>query len=79
MLAFTGFEPVGKTFHCGPPAGAWSAYPFPASIILYKDGQGYVRFDQRKAQEYFDAVVEKMTAVVQDVVTRWEKAGIFTR
>ena len=63
----------------GPPAGAWSAYPFPASIILYKDGQGYVRFDQRKAQEYFDAVVEKMTAVVQDVVTRWEKAGIFTR
>jgi creatinine amidohydrolase len=62
-----------------PPAGAWSAYPFPSSIILYQPGQGYVRFDQGKAQEYFDAVVEKMTALVQDVIVRWDKAGIFSR
>lgn len=62
-----------------PPDGAWSAYPFPASIILYKTGQGYVRFDQGKAQEYFDAVVQRMTALVEDVITRWDKAGIFTR
>ncbi len=62
-----------------PAEGAWSAYPFPASIILYKPGQGYVRFDQNKAQQYFDAVVEKMTAVTSDVIARWDKAGIFAR
>ena len=27
MLALTGFSPIGKTFHSGPPSGAWSARP----------------------------------------------------
>jgi creatinine amidohydrolase len=59
-----------------PPAGTWSAYPFPSSIILYQPGQGYVRFDQAKADAYFKAVVEKMTALVRDTIAKWDKAGL---
>jgi len=60
-----------------PPAGTWTAYPFPSSIILYQPGQGYVRFDQAKADAYFKAVVEKMTVLVQETIAKWDKAGIF--
>jgi len=59
-----------------PAEGTWSAYPFPATIILYKPGQGYVRFDQAKAKAYFDAVVDRMTALVQEVIARWDQAGV---
>ncbi len=62
-----------------PPAGTWSAYPFPSSIILYQPGQGYVKFDQAKAKQYYEAVVEKMTRLVQDTIAKWDKAGIFAR
>lgn len=60
-----------------PFAGSWSAYPFPSSIILYQPGQGYVKFDQAKADAYFNAVIDKMTALAQDVIARWDKAGLF--
>jgi creatinine amidohydrolase len=61
-----------------PAAGAWSAYPFPSSIILYQPGQGYVRFDQAKADAYFKAVVEKMAALIEQTISKWDKAGIFS-
>jgi len=60
-----------------PPAGTWFAYPFPSSIILYQPGQGYVRFDQAKADAYFKAVVDKMTSLVQETIKKWDQAGIF--
>jgi creatinine amidohydrolase len=60
-----------------PTPGSWSAYPFPSPIILYKPGQGYVKFDQAKADEYFKAVVDKMAALVQDTIAKWDQAGIF--
>jgi creatinine amidohydrolase len=59
-----------------PPAGTWSAYPFPSSIILYQPGQGYVRFDQAKADTYFRAVVDKMTALVEETIAKWDRAGL---
>ena len=59
-----------------PPTGTWSAYPFPSSIILYQPGQGYVRFDQAKADTYFQAVVEKMTSLVRDTIAKWDQAGL---
>ena len=62
-----------------PAEGAWKAYPFPSPIILYKAGQGYVKFDQKKADEYFQAVVEKMTALVQEITAKWDRAGIFDK
>ena len=60
-----------------PPAGSWTAYPFPSSIILYQPNQGYVKFDQAKADEYFKAVVEKMTMLAQETIRKWDAAKIF--
>ena len=62
-----------------PPAATWSAYPFPSSIILYKPGQGYVKFDQTKADQYFAAVVEKTGELIKDTISKWDQAGIFVR
>ncbi len=60
-----------------PPAGTWSAYPFPSSIILYQPGQGYVKFDQARADAYFKAVTAKVGALVEDTIRKWDAAGIF--
>src|SRR3712207_2839644 len=43
-----------------PAAGTWSAVPFPSSIGLYQKGQGYPKFDQQKANEYFRKVNDKV-------------------
>ena len=59
-----------------PAAGTWSAYPFPSSIILYQAGQGYPKFDQAKADEYFKAVNAKMAALIKEVVAKWDRAGL---
>jgi creatinine amidohydrolase len=61
-----------------PPAGSWSAYPFPSSIILYQSNQGYVKFDQSKANTYYKAVIEKMTALAKETIAKWDEAGIFS-
>lgn len=62
-----------------PPAGSWAAYPFPSSIILYQAGQGYVKFDQAKADAYKAAVVERMTALAAETIAKWNRAGLFER
>ena len=59
-----------------PPPGTWSAAPFPSSIGLYKAGEGYPRFDQKKADEYFGKVSDKVADLISDVIKRWDKAGI---
>lgn len=60
-----------------PAPGTWSAYPFPSPIILYQPGQGYVKFDQAKADAYFKAVVAKIGALAEETIAKWDKAGIF--
>jgi creatinine amidohydrolase len=60
-----------------PPAGTWSAYPFPSPIILYQPGQGYPKFDQAKADAYFKGVTDKMAALVRETISKWDQAGIF--
>lgn len=59
-----------------PPAGAWSAAPFPSSIGLYQPGQGYPKFDQKKADEYFNKVTEKVASLITEVVRKWDMAGL---
>jgi creatinine amidohydrolase len=54
-----------------PPAGTWSAYPTPSSIGLYKEGQGFPKFDPVKAKRYFDRVNEKMGKLVEDTIRKW--------
>lgn len=54
----------------------WTAYPYPSSILLYKAGEGYPDFDADKAGRFFDAVVDRMEAVITDVVAKWDRAGL---
>ncbi|MCA1632324.1 MAG: creatininase family protein [Acidobacteria bacterium] len=59
-----------------PAPGTWSAAPFPSSIGLYQPGQGYPKFDQKKADEYFDKVTDKVAALVSEMVRKWDMAGL---
>jgi creatinine amidohydrolase len=59
-----------------PAAGTWSATPFPSSIGLYQPGQGYPKFDQKKADEYFNKVTDKVTNLINEVVRKWDMAGL---
>lgn len=59
-----------------PAAGTWSAVPFPSSIGLYQPKQGYPKFDQKKADEYFAKVNDKVANLILDVVKKWDLAGL---
>lgn len=59
-----------------PAAGTWSAAPFPSSIGLYQPGQGYPKFDQKKAEEYFNKVTDKVAALVNEMIRKWDSAGL---
>ena len=59
-----------------PPPNTWSAYPFPSTIMLYKEGQGYPTFDPVKAKTYFAKVNDKVTRLIQETIAKWEMAGV---
>lgn len=59
-----------------PRAGTWSAVPFPSSIGLYKEGEGYPKFDQAKADEYFRKVADKVALLIIDVRRKWDLAKL---
>ncbi len=59
-----------------PPAGTWSATPFPSSIGLYQKGQGYPKFDQKKADLYFVKVTDKIANLINETVRKWNLAGL---
>lgn len=59
-----------------PRAGTWSAVPFPSSIGLYKEGEGYPKFDQAKADEYFRKVTDKVALLIIDVRRKWDLAKL---
>ena len=60
-----------------PAPNTWSAYPYPSSIGLYKEGQGYPQFDPAKAKRYFARVNEKVGRLVEETIRKWDLAGIF--
>ena len=59
-----------------PVPGTWSAVPFPSSIGLYQPGQGYPKFDQKKADEYYRKVTDKVAALIRDTIAKWDEAGL---
>jgi len=59
-----------------PAANTWAATPFPASIGLYEQGQGYPDFDETKAKIYFDRVTQAVAELIQDTIKRWDAAGV---
>lgn len=59
-----------------PAPGTWAAVPFPSSIGLYQAGQGYPTFDQKKADEYYRKVTDKVAGLITDIVRKWDAAGL---
>lgn len=59
-----------------PAPGTWSAYPFPSSIGLYKEGQGHPRFDAARARTYFAKVNDKLGRLIEDTIRKWDAAGL---
>lgn len=59
-----------------PTPGTWAAAPFPSSIGLYQAGQGYPKFDQKKADEYYRRVVDKVFVLIRDTIAKWNEAGV---
>lgn len=59
-----------------PPPNTWSAYPFPSTIMLYKEGQGYPKFDPARATTYFTKVNDKIARLIQETIAKWEMAGV---
>ena len=59
-----------------PAPNTWLAYPFPSSIGLYKEGEGYPRFDAAQAKTYFTRVTDKVAGLVRDTIRKWDEAGL---
>jgi creatinine amidohydrolase len=59
-----------------PAANTWSAYPFPSSILLYKEGEGYPTFDLAKAKTYFKKVNDRVARLIEDTIEKWDVAGL---
>jgi creatinine amidohydrolase len=59
-----------------PRSGTWSATPFPSSIGLYKESEGYVKFDQKKADEYFKKVTDKVAKLIIEIRDKWDMAKL---
>jgi len=55
---------------------AFTAYPYPSTILLYKAGEGYPDFDRRKAALFFEKVVDKCSRLIKDVIAKWDAAGL---
>jgi creatinine amidohydrolase len=51
-----------------PAPNTWSAYPFPSSIMLYKDGEGYPKFDRARAKMYFAKVNDKIARLIEEMI-----------
>ncbi len=49
------------------------AIPNPSPTIIYNKGEGFLNFDQRKAEEYFDKVCDFILKYLNDVFTRWDR------
>lgn len=59
-----------------PAKGTWAATPFPSSIGLYQEGQGYPNFNQEQADEYFKKVNAKIAGLIQETIRKWDMAGL---
>src|SRR5207248_7318671 len=54
-----------------PAPNTWSAYPFPSSVLLYKQGEGYPNFDIAKAKSYFNKVNDKVARLIEETIAKW--------
>jgi creatinine amidohydrolase len=58
------------------PGAAWSATPFPSTMLLYTKDQGLPKDrSQAKADEYSKKVIAKIRELITDTLHKWELAG----
>ena len=50
---------------------AFSAYPFPGTIITYTEGDSSLNLDEAKCRAYFDQVAVRVTSIIKEVTTKW--------
>jgi creatinine amidohydrolase len=50
----------------------FNSYPSPGTILAYKDGAGFIDFDQSKAEIYFNEAVDRVKSHILDIFKRWE-------
>ncbi len=60
-----------------PANNAWAAVPFPSSIGLYEASQGYPTFDPEQARTYFDRVNTRVATLIEEVIRKWDLAGLY--
>lgn len=60
-----------------PSGTSWYATPFPSSIGLYEKGQGYPTFDEQQAKEFFRRVNDRVAALIEEVIAKWDRAGLY--
>ena len=53
-----------------------AAYPYPSSIILYQEGEGYPDFDEQKAKLFYGKVVDKVEKLISTTIEKWDLAGL---
>ena len=56
-----------------PPG--FTIYPNPGTILSYKDKGGFLDFDQKKAEEYFNLAVARVKSHILEIFKRWERLG----
>lgn len=69
---------TGKDMASGLPTpnDAWSATPYPSTILEYTEGEGLPKDrSQAKAEEFYNKVVAKVKALVLDTLHKWQLAG----
>ncbi len=60
-----------------PKGTSWHAVPFPSSIGLYEKGQGYPTFDEKQAKAYFKRVNDRVAALIEEIIHKWDLAGLY--
>jgi creatinine amidohydrolase len=51
----------------------FTVYPNPGTILGYKEGAGFLDFDQKKAEEYFDAAIQRVRSHILEIFRRWDR------
>ncbi len=60
-----------------PDGKSWYAVPFPSSIGLYEEGQGFPTFDKKQAQEYFNEVNDRVATLIEETIKKWDQAKLY--
>jgi len=54
----------------------YSAFPTRAPIILYKEGEGYPRFDEAEAKVFYNKVKDKLASLIKETIRKWDLMGL---